>query len=261
MDQGLQARGGRFVVVDPRRTRTAEAADEHHPIRPGTDVLWLLALIQVLFAEDLVDIGRLEAHVSGVDDVRTVTASYTPEAVADATGIDSDTTRRIARELAAAPAAAVYGRIGTHTVEYGTLASWAADVLNVLTGNLDRPGGVMFNSAPTIRIGDREPGGRGWQSGRWHGRASGRPEVLGELPAASLAEEIETPGDGQIRALFLVACNPVRSFPNSDRLDAAFAQLDLLVAVDPYINASSRHAHVILPPTSALERSHYDITF
>ncbi len=259
--EDLQARGGRYVVVDPRRSRTAQEADEHLAIRPGTDVLWLLALVHNLFAEGLVDLGRLADHVSGVDEVRVAVEPYSPEEVAERCGIDPATTRRIARELAAAEAAAVYGRIGTHTVQYGTLASWAADVLNVLTANVDEPGGVMFNSAPTVRLDDREPGGRGFDIGRWTGRASGRSEALGELPAATLATEIETPGEGRIRALFLIACNPVRSFPNSERLDAAFAGLDLLVAVDPYINASSRHAHVILPPRSALERSHYDLTF
>ncbi len=257
----IQNRGGRFVVVDPRRSRTAVEADEHLPIRPGTDVLWLLALANVLFEEDLVDVGRLGEHVNGIDEARAAVSPYTPEGIADACLIDADTTHRIARELAAAPAAAVYGRMGVHTVEYGTLASWATDLLNVLTGNFDRAGGIMFNSAPTIRLGDRTPGGKGIQLGRWHGRASGRPEILNELPAATLAEEIDTPGAGHIQALFLIGCNPVRSFPNSDRIDAAFAELDLLVAVDPYINASTRHAHVILPPRSALERSHYDIVF
>lgn len=259
--EALTERGGRLVVVDPRRTKTAEAASEHLEIRPGSDVWWLFSLINVLFDEDLVAIGRLEAHISGVEEVRAAVAPHTPESVATRCGIDAATTRRIARELAAAPRAAVYGRIGTHTVEFGTLASWAADVLNVLTGNLDEPGGVMFNGAPTVRYDERAPGGRGFQTGRWSGRASGAPEVKGELPAARLAEEIETPGEGQIRAMVLVACNPVRSFPNSDRLDAAFADLDFLVAVDPYITASSRHADVILPPPSALERSHYDLTF
>ncbi len=257
----LQARGGRYVVVDPRRSRTAQEADEHLPIRPGTDAVWLLALVHTLFEEELIELGRLAPHVSGVDEVRQAVEPYSPEAVAPRCGIDAGTTRRIARELAEAPAAAVYGRIGTHTVEYGTLASWAADVLNVLTGNVDEPGGVMFNCSPTVSLEERAPGGRGFQLGRWTGRASGRHEAMGELPAATLATEIQTPGEGQIRAMFLIASNPVRSFPNSERLDAALADLDLLVAVDPYINASTRHAHVILPPRTALERSHYDFAF
>ncbi len=252
---------GTFVVVDPRRTRTAENATEHLTIVPGTDAYWLMALINTLFDEDLVDIGRLEPHVSGVDDVRAMTARYTAETVAEQCGISAATTRRIARELAAAPTATVYGRMGAHTVEFGTIASWATDVLNVLTGNLDEPGGVMFNCAPTQNMAPSTPGGRGFQLGRWQGRASGRPEAKGELPAATLAEEITTPGPGAIRGLFVLACNPVRSFPNTDRIDEALQQLDLLVVVDPYVTATARHAHVILPPTSALERSHYDFAF
>jgi anaerobic selenocysteine-containing dehydrogenase len=251
---------GRFVVVDPRRTKTAEHASEHLSIVPGTDSFWLMALINTLFGEGLVDIGRMAPHVSGVDEVREMTAPYTAEAVAERCGIAADTTRRIARELAAAPTAAVYGRMGAHTVEFGTVASWATDVLNVLTGNLDEPGGIMFNCAPTQNLASSKPGGRGFKLGRWEGRASGRPEVKGELPAATLAEEI-TDGEGGIKGLFVLACNPVRSFPNTDRIDEALRQLDLLVVVDPYITATARHAHVILPPTSALERSHYDFAF
>ena len=252
---------GRFVVVDPRRTKTAENASEHLTITPGTDSYWLLALINTLFDEDLVSIGRLEAHVDGVAELRTIASDYSPERVAPICGIDAQTTRRIARELRAAPTAAVYVRMGAHTVEFGTIASWATDALNVLTGNLDCPGGVMFNGGPMQNMSKSKPGGRGFNLGRWTGRASGRPEVKGELPAATLAEEITTPGDGAIRALFVLACNPVRSFPNSDRIEAAMDDLDLLVVVDPYITATARHAHVILPPTSALERSHYDLIF
>jgi len=252
---------GRFVVVDPKRTKTAANASEHLTIIPGTDSFWLLALITTLFDEGLVEVGRLEAHVSGVEQARELAAPYTADSVADRCGIDAETTRRIARELAAAPSAAVYARMGAHTVEFGTIASWATDVLNVLTGNLDRPGGVMFNCAPTQNMAPSKPGGRGFELGRWQGRASGRPEVKGELPCATIAEEITTPGDDAIRALFVLACNPVRSFPNSDRIDAALQELDLLVVVDPYMTATARHAHVVLPPRSALERSHYDFAF
>ncbi len=258
--EAIQARGGKVVVVDPRVSRTAQSASEHLFIKPGTDIVWLLSLIHVLFAEDLVDLGHAAQWVNGVDDVRALAERYTPEMAESVCGIKAEVTVRVARELAAAPTAAVYGRIGAHTVTFGTLTSWATDVLNVLTGNFDRPGGVMFCSSPTTKLGGT-PGGRGFKTGRWQGRASGRGEVLGELPASTLAQEIETEGEGQIRALVVIACNPVRSFPNSDRLDAAMADLDLLVAVDPYINATSRHAHVILPPLSALERSHYDMTF
>ena len=236
---------GRFVVVDPRRTKTAEHASEHLTIVPGTDSYWLLALIHTLFDEGLVDLGHLADHISGVDEVREIASGFSPEVVAPHCGIDAVTTRRIARELASAPTAAVYGRMGAHTVDFGTMASWATDVLNALTGNLDSPGGIMFNCSPTQNLSPSEPGGRGFQLGRWSGRASGRPEVKGELPCTTLAEEITTPGDDAIRAMFVLACNPVRSFPNSERIDDALQELDLLVVVDPYITATGRHAHVL----------------
>jgi len=254
------AERGSVVVVDPARTKTAENASEHLAIRPGTDAWWLLALIHTIFDEDLVELGRLEPHISGVDEVRDLVTDYTPEAVADRCGIDAETTRRIAREFAAADAACAYGRMGAHTVEFGTLASWATDVLNVVTGNFDRPGGVMFTCAPTLSLAPSTPGGRGFKLGRWKGPASGFGEVMGELPAATLAQEITDPAEG-IKAMFVLACNPARSFPNSEQISEALDDLDLLVVVDPYVTATSAKAHVILPPTSALERSHYDLVF
>jgi anaerobic selenocysteine-containing dehydrogenase len=256
--RALRARGGKLVVVDPRRSRTAEEADEHHPIRPGTDALLLFALVGVLFAEDLV---RPLELADGVAEIEALAQPFTPEAVAPATGIAAGAIRRMARELAAAETAAVYGRIGTTTQEFGTLASWLVDVLNVLTGNLDRPGGAMF---PLAAAGQRNasgaPGrGRATQLGRWRSRVRGLPESLGELPVAALAEEMETPGDGQVRALITLAGNPARSTPNSARMERALAGLDLYVAVDIYVNESTRHADVILPAPSPLQREHYDL--
>jgi anaerobic selenocysteine-containing dehydrogenase len=261
--RALRARGGKLVVIDPRRSRTAEAADEHHPIRPGTDALLLFALVHVLFAEGLAAPGRLAELTNGIDDVEAAARPFTPEAVAPVTGIGPDTIRRIARELAAAESAAVYGRIGTTTQEFGTLTSWLIDVLNVLTGNLDRPGGALF---PLAAAGQKnstgDPGrGRGVQIGRWRSRVRGLPESFGELPAAALAEEIETPGEGQVRALITLAGNPARSTPNSARLERALGTLDLYVAVDIYLNETTRHADVILPAPSPLQRSHYDLAF
>jgi anaerobic selenocysteine-containing dehydrogenase len=261
--KALHARGGRLVVVDPRRSRTAEAADEHHPIRPGTDAHVLFALVHVLFEEGLTAPGRLAELAEGIDAVRELAQPFTPEAVAPVTGIEADAIRRMARELAAAERAAVYGRIGTTTQEFGTLASWLVDVVNVLTGNLDRPGGAMF---PLAAAGQRnssgEPGrGRGVEIGRWHSRVRGLPESLGELPVAALAEEIETPGAGRVRALVTLAGNPARSTPNSGRMEAALESLDLYVAVDIYVNETTRHADVILPVPSPLQRSHYDLAF
>ncbi len=259
--RALRARGGRLVVVDPRRSRTAEAADEHHAIRPGTDALLLFALVHVLVAEGLTAPGRLAELATGFEEVAELAAPFSPEAVAGATGIEAGAIRRMARELAAAERAAVYGRIGTTTQEFGTLASWLVDVLNVLTGNLDREGGAMFaRAAAGQRNSAGEPGsGRGVRIGRWHSRVRGLPESLGELPVVTLAEEIETPGDGQVRALITMAGNPARSIPNSGRMERALAQLDLLVCLDIYVNETTRHADVILPAPSPLQRSHYDL--
>src|SRR5213078_4561460 len=184
---------------------------------------------------------------------------FTPEKMAARTGVDAATIRELATDLAAAPRAAVYGRMGTTTVEYGTVTSWLVDVLNVLTGNLDRPGGAMFPLPATSRR--RTGSGKGFTVGRWHSRVRGLPEVLGEFPAVTLADEIETPGEGQVRALITLAGNPAVSVPNAERLDAAIAGLDFMVSVDPYVNATTRHADVILPPPPASRAPHYDFAF
>ena len=259
----IRERGGRVVVVDPRRSRTAAVADEHLPIRPGTDALWLFSLLNVIVSDHGVRLGNCDGRVQGLDGLARLVKPFDPAAVADHTGIDEVTTRRIAGELADGRRAAVYSRIGTHTVSYGTLASWAVDVLNLVTGNLDREGGAMW---PTPCHGrphppGREPGGRGFRTGRWSSRVDGRPEVRGELPVAALAGEIETPGDGQVRALITIAGNPVLSNPNSSRLDAALASLDFMVSVDIYLNETTRHADVVLPSPSSLEKSHFDFAF
>lgn len=254
----LRERSGKLVVVDPKRSRTAELADEHHAIRPGTDALLLFALVNVLFAESLTNVGDLP--VNGVDDVAALAAPFTPEAVATHTGLSADTIRAMARELAAADRAAVYGRIGTTTQTFGTLASWLIDVLNALTGNLDREGGAMFPLAAAGQPNARPAKSRrGFQTGRWHSRVRGLPEVMGEVPVATLADEITTPGDGQIRALITVCGNPCLSTPNAARLTEALGQLDFMVSLDVYLNETSRHADVILPGPTPLERPHYDL--
>lgn len=256
--RAMKARGGKLVVVDPRRSRTAELADEHHAIRPGTDALLLFALVQTLFAENLANTRDLP--VNGVDEVRELARPFTPEAVAGHTGLDADTIRRMARELASAERAAVYGRIGTTTQAFGTLASWLVDVLNVLTGNLDREGGVMFPLAAAGQANARAAKSRrGFQTGRWHSRVRGLPEVIGELPVATLADEILTPGEDQVRALITVCGNPCLSTPNSGRLEEALDQLDFMVSLDVYLNETSRHADVVLPGPTPLERPHYDV--
>ncbi|HSG79159.1 MAG TPA: molybdopterin dinucleotide binding domain-containing protein [Acidimicrobiia bacterium] len=253
--RGIRERGGKVVVVDPRRSRTAEEADEHLSIRPGMDALWLAAVAASALAGGG-RVGRLAAVTKGLAELPALLAPFTPEAVAGPTGIEADVTRRIAAEFAGSDAAVAYGRVGTHTTRFGTLASWLVDVINLVTGNLDRPGGAMFPRAAHER-----PRRRPFRRGRWESRVHGHPEVRGELPVATLAEEILTPGPGQIRALITVAGNPVLSTPDADRLDEAIASLDLVVSVDPYRNETTRHADVLLPPPSALQRSHYDLAF
>ncbi len=260
--RAVRARGGRIVVVDPRRSKTAEEADEWIGIVPGTDAQFLLAIVHVLFADGLVAVGEhVEPWVEGIDVVRELAAAFAPETVSASCGVPADVIRRIAREIASAPTAAVYGRIGTCVQEFGTVASWAVDVVNVLTGNLDRRGGVMFNLPAVGGANTGGPGGRGRgvRFGRRASRVRGLPEMFGELPVVCLAEEIDTPGEGQIRALITVAGNPVLSNPGSMRLDAALASLDFMVSVDIYRNETTRHADVILPPESMLARGHYDV--
>ncbi|MEU9854280.1 molybdopterin oxidoreductase family protein [Streptomyces sp. NPDC047974] len=257
----LRRRGGTLTVVDPRRTRTARLADRHLAPRPGTDALLLAALVHTLFAEDLADPGPLADRTEGVDQVRDAVREFTPEAVAPVCELDPGTLRAVARELAAAPTAAVYGRMGSSTVSHGTLANWLVDVLNILTGNLDRPGGVLFPRSATAPAPRPAGPGRGFVLGRRHSRVSGHPEVKGEFPLAALAEEIDTPGEGRIRALITIAANPVLSAPDGLRLDAALDGLDLMVCVDPYLNETTRHADVLLPPPPPSQSAHFDFAF
>ena len=257
--EAIRARGGKLVVVDPRRSRTAEEADEWLAIRPGTDALFLAAMVQVLHHEGLVRIpDHVAPHVRGLGAVLDACARFPPEAVADATGLAPDTVRRAARELAAAERAAVYGRIGTTTTEFGTTTSWLIDVVNLVTGHLDVVGGSMFPKPVASRPPKPGPGG-GFRTGRGTSRVRGLPEVMGEYPVATLADEITTPGEGQVRALVTIAGNPVLSTPHSERLDAALGELDFMVSVDIYVNETTRHADVILPSPSALQKGHYDL--
>jgi len=256
----IRARGGRVVVVDPRRTGTADHANEWLAIRPGTDAAFLLALVHVLFAEGRVRLGAVAGRVNGVEEVRRVATDFAPERVAETCGISAETIRRIARELSDAPRAAVYGRIGTCNQEFGTLASWLVDVLNALTGNLDREGGAMFSNPIAWSLASLTPPdfANGFTLHRWRSRVRGAPEVLGQVPVSCMAEEIATPGPGQIRALITIAGNPVLSSPDAAKLDAALPGLDCMVSVDNWLNETTRHAHVILPGLSALEQPHYD---
>jgi anaerobic selenocysteine-containing dehydrogenase len=260
--RSIRERGGKVVVVDPRRTRTAEESDEHHFIKPGTDALLLAAMACTIVEEGLDAPGELTEHLNGLDEVRTLVRDFPPEAVADACGIDAEDIRRMARELAAAERGCVYARIGTCTQEFGTHASWLVDVLNALTGNLDREGGAMFTRAAAGQKNSSWGGaGRGVKFGRWSSRVRGLPELFGELPVSVLAEEIETPGEGQVRALITVAGNPILSTPNSDRLEGAVEGLDFMLSIDIYVNETTRHADVVLPAPEPLEKAHYDLAF
>lgn len=251
--KALRARGGRIVVVDPRRTRTADLADEHLFVRPGTDSLLLFALVHTLLAEDLL---TLRVETEGLDALRSHAEPFTPDAVAPVCGVPADTIVRLARELAAAPAAAVYTRMGTSTADFGTLTQWLVDVINTLTGNLDRPGGVMFPKPATLEM---PWGPRPFTSGRWHSRVKNHPEAMGELPVATLADEMETPGEGQVRALVSIAGNLALSAPNGPRLARALEDLEFMVCVDPYLNETTRYADVILPPPRMMQMPHYDL--
>jgi anaerobic selenocysteine-containing dehydrogenase len=252
----LRKRDGKLVVFDPRRTETAARADEHHFIRPGADAAVLFALLHTIFAE------RLDTPVEfadGLDEVREAVEPFSPERVAEVAGIPPETIRRIAREYAAADGAVAYGRMGVSTQRFGVLCQWAIQLLNIVTGNLDRVGGTMITHPAADLIG-AGVAGRG-HYGKWHSRVRGLPEFGGELPVAALAEEIATPGDGQIKALLTVAGNPVLSTPNGPQLEGALDGLDFMVAIDIYLNETTRHADVILPPTVALEHDNYDLAF
>ncbi len=253
----IRERGGRIVVIDPRRCETAKLADEHHFIHPGTDPLLLAALIHCVFAEDRVRIGDLDAPLRGLDVLEEAVADFAPEAVAERVGISAKTIHGMARAFSEAPSAVCYGRMGTSTVPFGTTTSWLIEALNVVSGNFDRPGGAMFPNPP-VDVLKLQPA---TERGRWRSRTRGTPEFMGELPTATLTEEIETPGEPQVRALVTLAGNPVLSSPAGHRLSDALGKLDFMVSIDFYLNETTRHASVILPPVGPLERDHFDLAF
>jgi anaerobic selenocysteine-containing dehydrogenase len=257
----LRERGGKLVVVDPRRNETAAIADEHLFIKPGGDAYLLFAMVHVLFDEKLVDLGHLAPFTNGVPRVAELAREFAPEAVTAATGIDAATIRRLAREFAAAERAACYGRIGTCTQEFGALASWLVDVLNIVSGNFDRPGGVLFPRPAHFPADDTPKKVGRVPYGRWKSHVRGLPEFAGELPVAAFAEEIDSAGEQRVRALVTIAGNPVLSTPNGARLAKAIEGLDFMVSVDIYQNETTRLADVILPTTSPLERNNYDLVF
>ncbi len=259
--KAIQSRGGKLVVIDPRHTQTAALADTHYFIKPGTDVLLLLALLHTIFAEGLANPGALAAHADGLDTVQRSVADFTPELAAGPTGIPAEAIRQLARDFATAKTAVCYGRIGVSTQQFGGLCHWLINLLNFVTGNLDSPGGAMFTLPAVDVVGITTATGQTGRYGRWHSRVRGLPEFSGELPVSTLAEEILTPGEGQIKGMVTIAGNPVLSTPNGRRLDEAFAGLEFMVAIDIYINETTRHANIILPPTTGLETEHYDLIF
>jgi len=259
--EAIRKRGGKVVVVDPRRSETADAADEHLFIRPGTDALFLLSLLHELF-ELGPRLGPQAGFTDGVETLREVARGFPPDVTAPRTGIEAEVVRRIARELYAADGGVAYGRVGTSTQEFGGLCQWLLTAVNAVSGNLDRPGGAMFTKAAFDLVGGPKPlTSRAVGFGRWKSRVRGLPEFAGELPVAALAEEILTPGEKQIRAMVTFAGNPVLSTPNGSQLDRALASLSFMVSIDPYVNETTRHANLILPPVSQLERGHYDLAF
>lgn len=261
--KNLKNRGGQLVVIDPRKTETAKLANEHHFIKPAADVFFLLAMVNVLFADDLVDVGHLESLISDVQlhQLRDLVSDFTPESVASQTGISADNIRRITHEFAHADSAVCYGRVGLSMQSFGGLCQWLMNVVNILTGNLDSVGGAMFTQPAFDIVGLTSLTGQTGGYDRWRSRVRGLPEFGGELPVSVLAEEILTEGEGQIKAMVMVAGNPVLSTPNGVQVETAVKSLDYMVAIDIYINETTQHANIILPPTTGLEVDHYDAVF
>ena len=257
--KALRARGGKLVVIDPRKTETAAVADQHLYIRPGSDAAFLMAMIQHLSVSNLVTVGHLSDKLANLDEVLRAVQPFTPEAVAEFTGISADDIRQVAEEFSAAEKAVVYGRMGVSTQAYGTLCQWAIQILNIITGNLDAKGGALATMPAFAPAGPQDPGKGHFNV--WQSRVRKLPEYGGELPCSALAEEISTQGEGQIKALFTYAGNPVLSTPNGRQLEQSLSSLEFMVSLDPYINETTRFADVILPPTSPLEHDHFDIAF
>lgn len=251
----LQKRNGQLVVIDPRRTRTAQAADQHYFIKPGTDVFFLLAFVQELFEQNLLKESQVMKISDDRDKLQELVKIYTPEAVSKITGITAEHIKKLVREFTQAKRAIVYGRLGVSTVKFGGLCHWLINCINILTGNMDVPGGVMFTlpAVDLLKALKKEA-----KQLRWRSRVKQLPETAGALPTVTMADEILTPGKDQIQGMITVAGNPLLSAPNSKQLKQAFEQLDFYVAIDIYVNETTRHAHVILPPAAALEVIHYD---
>ncbi|TGM31373.1 molybdopterin oxidoreductase family protein [Leptospira levettii] len=259
--KAIQDRGGKYVVIDPRKTETAEHANEHIFIKPGTDVFFLLSLLNVIFEKKRNKPNSL-VNEEDLNSIQRLTNEFHPTVVSKITGIPMDTIERIAMEFVNAPSAVCYGRVGVSTQEFGALCQWLINVINIVTGNLDKEGGAMFTLPAVDLVGEgstmrSSPG----SFNTYQSRVRILPEFNDELPVSALAEEILTDGEGQIRVLATSAGNPVLSTPNGSKLEKALSQLDLMISFDFYLNETTKHAHYILPPTSTLEHDHYDLIF
>ncbi len=257
--KAIRERGGQFVVIDPRRTETAAIADRHLFIKPGSDVFMLLAMLHVVFVEKLQSLGTVGEFTRGMEQIEELVRNYAPEKVAAITGVNPEDLKTLVKDFCAADSASCYGRVGVSTQKYGSLSQWLINVFNIVTGNLDVPGGTMFAKPAFEVLTAGSSGKKGFADN--FSRVRKLPNFQGEFPVAVLAEEITTPGDGQIKALVTSAGNPALSTPNGKQLDAALDDLDFMVSIDIYLNETTRHADIILPPTTSLERSHYDIVF
>ncbi len=259
--KAIKERGGKVVVIDPRFTETAKLATEYYAVNPGTDALLLLALIHIIFEEKLANPKHLESILKGFDNLKNITKIYTPERVAHAVGLSAKGIKQLARDFANSKTAVCYGRLGLSTQAFGGLCQWLVNSLNCITGNLDAIGGALFTVPVIDVVGSAKLTGKSGSFNQRQTRVNKLPEFTGEFPVAALADEILTPGDGQVKALVTVAGNPVLSTPNGAKLEKALETLDYMVSIDIYLNETTKHAHIILPPTTGLETAIYDLVF
>ena len=254
----IQKRGGKFIVIDPRRTETAKQCSEHHFITPETDVYFLLSFLHVLFRDKHVHIKGVEPHIEGFDLVEPLLSRYSPAAVATVVSISEKNIERMVSEFVKADKAVLYGRMGLSTQRHGGMCHWLINLINILSGNFDKAGGLMFPS-PAIELAQGKSQKK--RLGRWHSRVRKLPEFSGELPVSTMADEMLTEGKDKVRALISICGNPVLSSPAGHRLDKALLGLEFMVSIDNYINETTRHADIILPTPSGLEVDHYDLVF
>ena len=257
----IQARGGKVIVIDPRKTETADKADEHFFIRPETDAFFLLGIVKTILDEGLTDLRHLKEITDGFEKVNDLVKEFSLEEIAEFCGIPAEKIKKLAIEMANAPSAVCYSRMGASTQSFGGLCQWLTNVLNIITGNFDREGGAMFTQPAFDVVMMRPKKGKKESYGRFHSRVRNLPYYNSEFPVSTLGDEILTEGEGQIKALFCIAGNPVLSSPNGNRLSKAFDELDFMVAIDIYLNETTQHADIILPAATGLEIAHYDIFF